>query len=121
MDDLSTLMGQLGGSGQDPTAALGGLTQAVQAEGGLDGLVSKLRAGGLGDAVDSWVSTGANQQINSVEVLQLLGSRNLSDMARCRVPDDCIDPRRLPLFAGRAFFRDLIITIETRQSGESQL
>ena len=42
-------------------------------------------------------------------------------LGECRVPDDCIDPRRLPLFAGRAFFRDLIITIETRQSGESQL
>ena len=36
----------------------------------------------------------------------------------CRVPDDCIDPRRLALFAGRAFFRDLIITVEARQAGE---
>ena len=40
------------------------------------------------------------------------------DVAMCRVPDDCIDPRRLALFAGRAFFRDLIITVEARQAGE---
>jgi len=38
--------------------------------------------------------------------------------SNCRVPDDCIDPRRLALFSGRAFFRDLITTLKARQSGE---
>jgi hypothetical protein len=36
----------------------------------------------------------------------------------CRIPDDCIDPRRLALFAGRAFFRDLITTLKARHFGE---
>ena len=40
--------------------------------------------------------------------------------AKCRVPDDCIDPRRMPLFTGRAFFRDLITRLQARQSGELQ-
>jgi hypothetical protein len=39
-------------------------------------------------------------------------------VCKCRIPDDCIDPRRLALFAGRAFFRDLITTLKARQSGE---
>ena len=73
MDDLSNLMGQLGGSGQDPAAALGGIAQAVQAEGGLDGLVAQLRAGGLGDAVDSWVSTGTNQSVDPARLGDALG------------------------------------------------
>jgi uncharacterized protein YidB (DUF937 family) len=73
MDDLSNLVGQLGASGQDPAAALGGIAQAVQAEGGLDGLVATLRAGGLGDAVDSWVSTGTNQAVDPARLGDALG------------------------------------------------
>ena len=46
-----------------PTAALGGLARRVQQGGGIDGLIDKLRAGGLGGAVDSWVSTGPNQPV----------------------------------------------------------
>jgi len=45
----------------------------------------------------------------------------ITHVPTCRVPDDCIDPRRLALFAGRAFFRDLIITVEARQVGEFRL
>jgi len=50
MDDLSRLSTGLGGSASaaaDP-AALVGLTGAIQETGGLDGLVGKLREGGLG-------------------------------------------------------------------------
>jgi uncharacterized protein YidB (DUF937 family) len=76
VDDLNNLMSQLGGAtggSADPTAALGGLAQAVQNEGGLDGLVSKLKAGGLGDAVDSWVSTGENHQVDPAKLGEALG------------------------------------------------
>ena len=53
MDDLTKLTSQRwrgGAGGTDPMAALAGLQQAVQQEGGLDGLLGKLRDGGLGDA-----------------------------------------------------------------------
>ena len=82
MDDLSNLMGQLGGSGQDPAAALGGIASAVQAEGGLDGLLAQLRAGGLGDAVDSWVSTGANQSVDPARLGDALGPDTVSRLAQ---------------------------------------
>ena len=50
-------------AGGDPTAAVAGLDQAIQSAGGLDGLLAKLRAGGLDNEVDSWVSTGTNAEV----------------------------------------------------------
>lgn len=78
MDDLSNLMSQLGGATEgagaaDPAAALSGLQRAVQQEGGLDGLMGKLREAGLGDQVNSWVSTGQNQPIDPDRLGQALG------------------------------------------------
>lgn len=78
MDDLTNLMSQLGGATAgagvtDPAAALSGLQQAVQQEGGLDGLMTKLRAAGLGDQVDSWVAKGANQPIDPDQLGKALG------------------------------------------------
>lgn len=78
MDDLSNLMNQLGGATQgagaaDPAAALTGLQHAVQQEGGLDGLMGKLRDAGLGDQVDSWVATGQNESIDADQLGRALG------------------------------------------------
>ena len=36
----------------------------------------------------------------------------------CSIPDDCIDPRRMPLFISRGFLRDLMSTLEPRQIEE---
>jgi uncharacterized protein YidB (DUF937 family) len=77
MDDLSGLMrglgGPEGGGGTDPSAALTGLAGAIGDEGGLDGLVGKLRDAGLGDAVASWVGTGPNQSIDPQQLGAALG------------------------------------------------
>ena len=72
MDDL---INQLGGAtgGTDPGAALGGLANAIQGEGGIDGLLGKLKDAGLGDQVDSWISTGQNQGVGPDQLGQALG------------------------------------------------
>ena len=57
----------------DPAAILGGLDKAIQGEGGLDGLLAELRAGGLGDAVDSWESTGPNASVDPDRLGSALG------------------------------------------------
>ena len=78
MDDLTkATTGQQGGDvaagpGVDP-AALVGLQGAIQQEGGIDGLMAKMRAGGLGPQVDSWVSSGENQPVAPEQVQQALG------------------------------------------------
>ncbi len=59
--------------GGDPSAILGGLDKAIQGEGGLDGLIAELRAGGLGDAVASWESTGPNMPVEPDRLGSALG------------------------------------------------
>jgi uncharacterized protein YidB (DUF937 family) len=49
--------------------------------GGLAEVVKRFEASGFISKVRSWVSAGPNQQINSVEVLQLFGLRSLTEMA----------------------------------------
>lgn len=36
--------------------------------------------------------------------------------ASCRIPDDCIDPKRYPLFMARAVLRELIESLRTTGS-----
>jgi uncharacterized protein YidB (DUF937 family) len=82
MDDISNMLNQAGAGGNgDPAAALGGLGQAIQGAGGIDGLLDKLRAGGLGGAVDSWVSTGQNQAVAPEALGQALGPDTVQQLS----------------------------------------
>jgi uncharacterized protein YidB (DUF937 family) len=84
MDDLSGLMKGLDGDakgGVDPSAAIAGLASAVGEEGGLDGLVGKLKAAGLGDTVDSWVGGGPNQSIDPQRLGAALGPDEVQRLA----------------------------------------
>ena len=65
----------------DPIAAISSLVTGVQREGGLDALVSKLRAAGLGGAVDSWVSTGSNQPVEPARLGEALGPDTLNRLS----------------------------------------
>ncbi len=67
--------------GTPDMAALVGLGQAVQAAGGIDGILDKLRAGGLGDEVDSWISTGQNKSVEPAAVGQALGPETVQQLA----------------------------------------
>lgn len=89
MDDLSKLAEGLGGAeagiGTSPTgaaaAALPGLASAVQSTGGMDGLLERLRQGGLQDEVDSWVSTGQNQPVDPQRLGEALGPDTVQRMS----------------------------------------
>lgn len=83
MDDLTNLMTRIGGAGgaTDPAGAIGGLVGSLQAEGGLDAFVTKLRAGGLGEAVDSWTSTGPNRAVDPARLGAALGPDTVSRLA----------------------------------------
>jgi uncharacterized protein YidB (DUF937 family) len=51
--------------------------------GGLHGLVDKLKAGGLGDTVNSWIETGKkNIPITGDQVRKALGNEHLTAMAK---------------------------------------
>ena len=75
MGILDQIAGQvLGASGkQNPMmdAVMSLLTR--QESGGLSGLIQQFGSKGLGDIINSWVSTGKNLPINAQQVKQGLG------------------------------------------------
>jgi uncharacterized protein YidB (DUF937 family) len=75
---LGGLLGGLLGGAQSPqSTGAGALATSpgdlIGALGGLGGLTQVLESGGLGDAVRSWVGTGANQAVSADQVTQALG------------------------------------------------
>jgi uncharacterized protein YidB (DUF937 family) len=83
MDDLSKRSTSLDSGGAVPAdpAAVAGLTGAIEQTGGLDGLVGKLRAGGLDHEVDSWVSTGPNAPVDPERLGQALGPDTVQQLS----------------------------------------
>jgi len=49
--------------------------------GGLDGLVGTLTKGGLGNVVDSWISTGKNKPVKTSQLNNVLSSDVVSQIA----------------------------------------
>ena len=77
---LGAVLGRLGGG-----AASGALValalQVLQQNGGVGGLVDKLRASGLGQHANSWVGTGANLPIDADQIQDALGGGTLGQLA----------------------------------------
>ncbi|AKM30088.1 hypothetical protein AB870_08215 [Pandoraea faecigallinarum] len=74
---LGGLLGGLLGGAQSSAAGAGAPATSpgdlIGSLGGLGGLTQILSQGGLGDAVNSWVGTGANQPVTPDQVAQALG------------------------------------------------
>ena len=69
-----------GGNGQNPLVDMA--MDLVQQQGGLGNLLSKLQQGGLGGALDSWVSTDqANAPVSGTELQNALGSDTIGALA----------------------------------------
>lgn len=64
--------GQQGGQPNWP-ALIAGLLANGSAQGGLAGLVQQLQAGGLGEQVRSWISTGSNLPVSGDQLSAALG------------------------------------------------
>lgn len=82
MDDLSNLSRGLGpAGGADVGATMGDLAGAIEETGGLDGLVGRLRQGGLDEEVDSWVSTGENRPVDPQRLGDALGPETVQRLS----------------------------------------
>ena len=82
MDELSSLSRSLGSAGgAEVGATMGDLAGAIDETGGIDGLVGQLRAGGLDQEVDSWVSTGPNQPVDPQRLGAALGPETTQRLA----------------------------------------
>jgi uncharacterized protein YidB (DUF937 family) len=72
------VLGKLGGT-------QGGMAQIAldmfNQHGGLEGVLEKLKSGGLGEQVASWVSTGENQVVSADQITNALGSPQIAELA----------------------------------------
>ena len=82
---MGLLDGILGPGGGDKAmkaaVVAGAAVELIRRSGGLNGLADKLKAGGLGAAVSSWIGTGANQPVSPGALQSALGSGVLNDIA----------------------------------------
>ena len=72
------VLGKMGGT-------QGGMAQIAldmfNQHGGLEGVLEKLKSGGLSEQVASWVSTGENQVVSADQITNALGSSQISELA----------------------------------------
>jgi uncharacterized protein YidB (DUF937 family) len=74
-----------GGGAVGNAALLGGLMNMMSgshSSGGLMNILAGLQKAGLGDAVSSWVGTGANQAITPAQLQQGLGASHIKELAQ---------------------------------------
>ena len=69
----SILSGHGGGAPIQSGMLLSAALMLIQRNGGLDGVLAKLRQSGLGTHADSWVGTGGNLPIAADQLQQVLG------------------------------------------------
>jgi uncharacterized protein YidB (DUF937 family) len=74
------LGGLLGGLGQMAGGGSGG--GGMGGMGGLGGLLEQFSRAGLGEAAQSWVSTGPNQPVSGDQISQVLGGDMIGNLAR---------------------------------------
>ena len=78
-DTIGALLGKSQGSSTSVPEAL--VAALGSHEGGLDGLVQKFEASGLGPVISSWIGTGANQAVSPDALHGILGSDLVQQIA----------------------------------------
>ncbi|MFC4762550.1 YidB family protein [Dyella koreensis] len=96
LDTLGGLLGQgQGQSAQGGNQLIEVAGQLIQQAGGVGGLVSMLQQHGLGDAVQSWVGTGANQSVSGDQLGQALQNGGLGSVLQDAAGKLGVDPGQL--------------------------
>ncbi|HET9520948.1 MAG TPA: YidB family protein [Candidatus Limnocylindrales bacterium] len=90
MDDLAGMLNKLGdgpagtagtAGSAAPAAALTGLAAAIGSQGGIDGILDKLRQAGFGSQVDSWISRGGNETVPPQQLGAALGDDTVQKLS----------------------------------------
>lgn len=82
MSFLNDLLGGAQGSQAGGSSLVSIAGQLIEKAGGLQGLVGMLQQHGLGDAVQSWVGTGANQAVSGDQLGQALQNGGLGSLVQ---------------------------------------
>jgi uncharacterized protein YidB (DUF937 family) len=78
-DILSAITGKTADQASPVATIISALLSGEQT-GGLDGLVQKFQAAGLGDTVQSWIGTGDNRSISPDQLQKVLGDTHVSQL-----------------------------------------
>jgi uncharacterized protein YidB (DUF937 family) len=83
MGILDSITGQILGGGSTQNALMNALVAMLgnKQSGGLAGLVQQFAGKGLGDIVNSWVSTGKNLPVTPEQISQALGDKTIGKLA----------------------------------------
>lgn len=73
--------GLLGGSGGN-SSLLPALMDLIQQRGGIQSALSQLQSGPMGDAVNSWISTGPNKSVSADDVGAAFSDDSLSQLSQ---------------------------------------
>jgi uncharacterized protein YidB (DUF937 family) len=79
LDNIGGLIGDVMAGKQLDIASLA--QQALQSEGGLQGILGQLNQSGLGAQVSSWLGSGSNLPISAEQIQAALSSSQLSSLA----------------------------------------
>jgi uncharacterized protein YidB (DUF937 family) len=78
LDDILGMVGSKDGANN----ILGVITNLMDENGGLNGLVKKFQDSGLSEIVGSWVGLGENQKISADSIMQVIGSGKIQQLAQ---------------------------------------
>lgn len=82
LDEMGKMLGGATGAQQGGGFDIASVLPLLLSQsGGLQGLVQKFQAGGLGDAVASWVGTGQNLPVSAEQIQSVLGNSQLTEIA----------------------------------------
>lgn len=81
---LDSIAGQVLGGGKSQDVLINAVMGVLGSKesGGLAGIVKQFSGAGLGEIVNSWVSTGANLPVTPAQIQKGLGSNTLGQIAR---------------------------------------
>ena len=83
MGILDNITGQMNtGASNTGNPLVGALMSLLANQGGISGLVQRFSGSGLGDIVNSWVSTGQNKSISPQQVQQGLGQDTIHQLSQ---------------------------------------
>jgi uncharacterized protein YidB (DUF937 family) len=80
---LDSIAGQVLGGGKSPDVLINAVMGVLGSKesGGLAGIVKQFAGAGLGEIVNSWVSTGANLPVTPAQIQKGLGSNVIAQIA----------------------------------------
>jgi uncharacterized protein YidB (DUF937 family) len=89
---LGDILSKLGGQ-QGQQGGLAAITRLLGGGNGLQGIMSKLHANGMGEQVKSWVSTGQNMPVSGADIKHVVDQQQLAQLAEQRgmSPDQMAD------------------------------